>query len=584
MQRELCKRAMMICALACLASGAGSPPTPVVPLSEVEPGLRGQGWSVFAGSEPEPFDVEVLGVWERVSPDTSYILTRLSGRGLEESGVIAGMSGSPVYVEDRLLGAVAFSWAFATDAIAGVTPIETMRRMGEAPAEPPSDPRGPSRAVSEILRPEAARERLVDELALLNGGAEPTTRGLLWSSVGLGEATRDVLSEAVGPVVAAGDADGLEVDLQPGDAVAAVLIDGDLRLAATGTVTDRQGASILAFGHPFLSLGDVEIPMAGAEIVTVVPSLANSFKIGNVGRTIGSFDRDRPSGVRGTIGAVPSMLPMSVEVRGVTSRSFEMSLARIAPVTGALAATAVLGAIDVANGAGGEQELDLTAEVRLADRPTLVIRQTFDGASASVDAAVHLLNVVGFLANNALSEVEIEAIDVEIEQSRSRRSTRVLAAHSNRRIVEPGSSVELIVELDPYRGDSRRHRVGVTVPEDLETGKYTLLVGDGTSIDGARLELEKFAPARMSQALEFLNGLHSRSDLAVLGVVAARGLALDGEALPRLPGSIREIWGAGARSGVTPLKAAIRQEVVESLGVPLAGLVRVDLEVREGKE
>ncbi|MCZ6727243.1 MAG: hypothetical protein O7A98_07780, partial [Acidobacteria bacterium] len=279
-------------------------------------------------------------------------------------------------------------------------------------------------------------------------------------------------------------------------------------------------------------------------------------------------------------GAEAPMVPLDIEVRGASTRRFEMRLARIPPLAGALVASAVLGAIDAVGGAGGEQRLDLRAEMTLAGRPPLVIEQTFDGAGASIGVALHLLNVVGFLANNALSEVEIDSIAIELEQSRERSSTRIVAAHPSRRIVEPGSMLDLMVELDPYRGESRRHRLSLRLPRDLQPGRYMLLVGDGTSIDVARLEIEKFEPTRLSQVLEFLSGLHSRSQLAVLGVARARGLAVDGETLPRLPGSIREIWAAGARSGVTGLRTAIRQELWENLDVPLEGLVRVDLMVR----
>lgn len=578
MQRELCKRAAVVSLLGLFAIAAGEPPGPVMPLEEVKPGLAGQGWSVFAGGDPEPFDVEVLGVWENVSPDASYILARLSGQRLEETGVIAGMSGSPVYVGDRLLGAVAFSWAFATDAIAGITPIEQMRRMAGEPAVPvrPGDP--VAAPFADLLDPPEARARLRSELGALHRTTE-TSSGLLWTSVGLGPEMRSLLGEAVGSTVAAGGSGDREGDLRPGDAVAAVLIDGDLRLAATGTVTDRFGDSVLAFGHPFLSMGDVLVPMAATEILTVMPSLANSFKIGNLGQTLGSFDRDRPSGIRGTMGLEAPTLPMKVTIQAATRREFAMRVARIPPVAGSLVATALLGAIDAAAGMGGQQSIDLNVRIGIAGRSPLVVRQAFDGASASLDAAVYLLSIVGFLVNNSFAELDVTEIEVDLVRDTGPRVTRVVAAHPDRRIVSPGEMLRLAVELEPYRGDVRRHSLEFELPTDLDPGRYMVLVGDGTSIDGVKLDLEKAAPTRIDQALEFLSGLHSRSELAVLGVVAARGLVVDGEPLPRLPGSIQALWG-GRGGRTTRLATAIRQEIVEDLGVPLSGLVRVDLEVR----
>lgn len=583
MQPKLCRRILGLVCLLSMASGATAavedPGAPILPLAEVEPGLIGEGWSVFSGREPERFEVEVLGVWQMVAPDSSYILTRLKGQGLEESGVIAGMSGSPVYVGDRLLGAVAFSWAFASDAIAGVTPIESMRRMHSARAAAPTSPlTAPAPRLRDLVEPAQPRQRLLDALAPL-GGEAAARSSLLWSSTGFRPGTQELLRQAVGPMVAAGAAEDLSADLRPGDAVAAVLIDGDLRLAATGTVTDRLGSTVLAFGHPFLSLGDVVVPMAPAEILTVVPSLANSFKIGNIGPTIGSFDRDRPAGVRGTLGAIPPMLPLSIRVEGESERRFEMRLARVGPITGALVATAVLGAVDAANGAGGYQDLELLATFDLAGRPPLTVRQRFHGISAGVGAALHLLNVAGFLSNNALAEVEVAAIDVVITQRRERRETRVVAAHPDRRIVTPGASLSVTVELDPFQGDRLRHRLELELPRDLDAGPYILLVGDGTSLDAARLELEKFQPARIEQALDFIDGLHSRDQLGVLGIVPAAGLAVGGEVLPRLPGSIRQIWQAGPATDATQLRTSVRQEVMDGLDRPLTGLVRIDLEV-----
>ncbi len=451
MQRELCNRVTMLCLCALLALSAGEPPGPIMPLAEVEPGLEAQGWSVFAGGEPEPFDVEVLGVWSNVGPDTSYILARLSGRQLEETGVIAGMSGSPVYVGDRLLGAVAFSWPFATDAIAGITPIEQMRRMAGEPAVPAQPADAAAAPFEALLDPPEARAYLRSELAALHPSAE-TSSSLLWTSVGLGAGTRALLGEAFASTVAAGGSGVLESDLQPGDAVAAVLIDGDLRLAATGTVTDRLGDSVLAFGHPFLSMGDILVPMAATEILAVVPSLANSFKIGNVGQTLGSFDRDRPSGIRGTMGLEAPTLPMTVRIQSATRREFTMQVARIPPVAGSLVATALLGSIDAAAGMGGQQSLEMKARIGLAGRSPLVLRQAFDGSSASLDAAVYMLTIVGFLVNNSFAELDVTGLEIDLSRGPGPRVTRVVAAHPDRRIVGPGERLQLSVELEPYRG------------------------------------------------------------------------------------------------------------------------------------
>jgi hypothetical protein len=330
-------------------------------------------------------------------------------------------------------------------------------------------------------------------------------------------------------------------------------------------------------------MGDVVVPMASAEIVTVVPNLAGSFKVGNVGRVLGRFDRDRPAGIRGTLGADAPLIPMRISIQGRGRGTHELRLARVAPIAGPLAATALLSALDAVNGAGGHQELELRAELALVGGQGLTLRQVFDGPTASLGAAVHLLSVVGYLTNSSLGEVEIESIDVVVERTTERRAHRVVGAHPNRRIVGPGEAMELLIDLAPYSAPRRRHRVQLTVPRDAADGRYVLLVGDGASIDGARLQLERFEPTRMSQALAFIDGLHSRSELAVLGVTGEPGLTAGGTTLPRLPGSIREIRAVGDAAGASVLSTSIRQQQSEDLGVPLSGLVRIDLEVRARK-
>ncbi len=580
-----------------VASAGATQPAEILPLAEVERGQRGEGWSVFAGDEPERFEVELLGVWRDISPDSSYVLARLEGRGLEESGVIAGMSGSPVYIDGRLVGAVAFSWPFAKEPIAGVTPIESMRAIsaGGPGALQPATAGPPTGKVTmeDLVAFEGSevqlRERLTAAMGPLAGtgagtgvGTPERGRGLLWTTAGFGGRVTQLLEEVVGPVASAGRMESAEpgaTALEGGSAVAAVLVDGDLRLAATGTVTERSGDTVLAFGHPFLGLGDIEVPMAEAEIVTVIPSIASSFKIGNLGRIVGAFDRDRPPGVSGTVGRETPMIPLEVKVDAGVERSYSMRLASVPAITGSLAATSVLGAIDTTIGAGGERSVALRASIEIADRRSLEIEQVFDGPVASLEAVVHLLNVIVYLQNNGLGEARLERIAVEIDVELERRAAQIVAAHASRPLLAPGETTRIHVELQPWRGESIRRSMEVTVPDDLETGRYFVLVGDGASIDAARLELEASVPRTLDQALEFLDGLESRQRLALLGVSPQAGWVVDGEPLARLPGSIRSLWRAPSGAS-KPIGAAVRQKASMDAGRPLAGLLRVDLDVR----
>jgi hypothetical protein len=551
-------------------------------LEEVEAGQRGFGISVFSGYQPERFEVEVLGVWRRVEPDSSYILVRLAGQGLEESGVVAGMSGSPVYLDGRLAGAVRFAWPFSVDAIAGITPIETMRELSSTPSLAARAGRGGSVELIDLAAAKPPPEllaRQLDRLAVAPlEGAGP---GLPWSAIGFGAETRTLLARTLGSVAPAGRAvAGGPVDLIAGSAVAAVLVDGDLQLAVTGTVTERDGDQILAFGHPFLATGPVEIPMAAAEVIAVLSNQLSSFKITNLGEVVGAFDLDRMTGVRGRLGAQAAMTPMQVEIEGERSQRLDLRMVREPMVTPSLVAISVLGSLEVASRASGPQGLDLAASFDLGQHGELRISQSFDSESAGVEAAIYLLAFADYLLNNPLAQVALEAIEVRLIQHRRPRIARLVEAHASKTLVRPGDTVGLNLDLIPYRGDRQRRSLEVQIPTSIPDGRYSLLVGDGVSIDVARLTVEQTAPVTFPQAMKFLRSLHSRREVVVLGVIGGEGLAVAGEVLPRLPGSIQSLWTAAASSSATPLRLAIAQEQGLELDVPVEGAIRVDLEVR----
>ncbi len=577
-RRHLVAVALLV--LAGLAVSAGA--QEILPLEEVRAGQRGYGLSVFQGDQPERFEVEVLGVWKNLRPDSSLILARLSGRGLETSGIIAGMSGSPVYVDDRLVGAVAFAWPFSVEPVAGITPIEQMRRLYSAPAgaSPPARA-APQVSLDQIVAAEVPADLLDKGLALLR--SEVTGRfgsGLMWSTVGFGELSRQRLAVGLGSVEAAGTSELPPTELVPGGSVSGVLVDGDLRMAATGTVTDRVGDDLLAFGHPFLGIGELSVPMATSEVITVLASQFRSFKMANLGSVVGAFQLDRAAGIRGTLGAVAPMVPLHISVTGARNAEFDLRLADLPALTPTLAAISVLAALDSATQAGGDQGLDLFARLDLAEHGELVVRQSFDGAGAAVEAAIHLLAFVGFVANNPMAEARLAGIDVRLEQHPQPRLARLVEAHASRTELQPGDRLELNLDLMAYRGERFRESIPLELPTSLPDGSYSLLVGDGTSIDAARLAIERSAPVRFRQALDLLRGLHSRRDLVVLGVFGGKGLAVAGETLPQLPGSLRSIWAAAPSGAAQPLRLAIAQQKERRLEVPVSGLLRVDLEVR----
>lgn len=569
------------------------PEVATIPVEEIHAGMRGYGLSVFKGTVPERFEVEVLGVLENSKPEGSYILARLAGQNLDKSGVIAGMSGSPVYFDGRLAGAVAFSWPFATEPIAGITPIASMRAIRDGALAPTAGAparRSTAADLADIAAGRIPAARLDEELqgfarAVSNDGRS----ALLWGASGFGESSRSLLARLLPAsalqlsALGGGESSAIESDLAPGASVAALFVDGDLRLAATGTVTDRTGDRLLAFGHSAVGLSEISMPLATSEVITVMPSALSSFKLANSGPAVGRFERDHTYGSIGRVGPVARTVPLVVRVLGPVERRFDLRLAEMPQFLPALAAVGCLGAWDVASGTGGVRSVDLALRIDLGDspeRPPLSLEQSFEGATAAADAVGFVVSVLGYLVQNELAPVEVRAIEVDARLQAEPRAATLTFVRPSRTRLAPGEALDLQVDARGFRGESVRWSERVVVPSGLPDGKYSLLVGDGASADAARLALAPAPPARIEQALEFLRSLHSASDLVVLGVLSGAGLSTGGELLPRLPGSMRSIWGAMGPRSATIVRNAIVQNEAHRRDRPLTGLVRLDIEIR----
>ncbi|MFP5287231.1 MAG: SpoIVB peptidase S55 domain-containing protein [Thermoanaerobaculia bacterium] len=567
----------------------GPDPLPIISVDEIKTGQRGYGLSVFAGKEPERFEVEVVGVVRnQFGPGLSHILARLTGKGLEVSGVANGMSGSPVFIDGRLAGAVAFSWPFSHEAIAGITPIESMRQLSGLADIPPVSPVPPVPPVplADILAGRIPSDLLEREMAKLRPKmGDDAVASLQWVTSGFGATSQGILQRALGSASSAGEArpGDTDKDLKPGSAVAAVLVDGDFRLAATGTVTDRYGDQVLAFGHPFLGLGPIKVPMASAEVVTVLSNQYASFKISNLGEEIGAFQQDRKAGIQGRMGQKAPTIPMIVRISGGSNeppREFRMRLAEVPFFTNMFIGSSVVASLESAIYTSGRQGLDVKARFRLKKYGELEMEQSFDGESAVGDVAAFLLAVATYLTQNPLEQVAFESLEIDISQSPLPRAATLVGAHAQRTVVRPGDRVGINLDLAAYHGERFRRSFALDLPEDLPAGRYSLMIGDGYSVDAVRLALEPTEPVSFAQALELLESLHSRRKLVVLGVAGGPGLSVAGEVMPRLPGSVRSLWSAAASGSATALRTTIVQTHEEPMPVPVAGLVRVDLEVR----
>jgi hypothetical protein len=410
---------------------------------------------VFRGTDPERFEVEILGSVEGMGGTGTTILARLSGAGLEHSGVQQGMSGSPVYVDGELIGAVMSTWGFAKDPIAGIRPIDEMRALAE-------DQRPP------------------------DAGSNATP--LSWSAQGLSAEALTRLGKDLGvEIQAAGTATTRTVDstpLQAGDAMAVLLVDGDARLFATGTVTERVGDRVIGFGHPFLSAGVVSLPLASAEVITVLASSQMSFKISAAGPVVGALELDRRAGVAGRVGAEANVLPVVVHVHGdgpEPDQEFAFRVARLPSMTPMLTGWATQSALQDRRAPGRFASARIHVRVDLEGAAPLHSHLVAGGRGLAGTAAGEAGFLLGVLEGvvGEIPHVEGLAVDVEMRDHEVPSTLGRVKVYDPR--LEPGQRLRGRVEILDHENHSEWVEFDLPVPDRLQPGQYRLRVTDGAT-------------------------------------------------------------------------------------------------------
>jgi len=348
---------------------------------EVKPGMKGYGLTVFSETTIEKFDVEILSVLYGLRPGTDLILARVAGGPLEKAGVIAGMSGSPIYIDGRIIGALAYSWAFSKEAIAGITPIEEMLRIFDFGLEGETTT-GAGRTSNDsvawarganlgVALPEMASESVV---------MRPIMTPIVFS--GFSEEAIEMFRprlEGWGmiPMVGGSFSDrmaGADVSLEEGAAVGILFARGDMTVAGIGTVTINENGRILAFGHPFMLSGPVDLPMTTAYIHTILPSMIASSKVGSPLKSVGALTQDRSSGIAGIVGGAPAMAPLSLRIRSEWSDQptiYNFEIARHRHLLPSIAGMALSSSLSQSASRGGEFTATVHYEIEIEGFPTI---------------------------------------------------------------------------------------------------------------------------------------------------------------------------------------------------------------------
>ncbi len=603
-------------------------------VQDIRPGMKGYGLTVFSGTEPEKFEAEVVGVRHRSFPGDDMILCRLQHPLLQDIGVVAGMSGSPVYIEGKLIGAVAYGWTFSKEPLAGVTPIEPMLRVMEATK---SDLRDPDDIAGDatlfekycqmrstlqlpMLRTDAPAARVVasrTEFSLAEGASlpenfeleplmaplwttasSPLARSLLRSlfpqsavysatnGAAAGDASQDGARLASntpgGPV---GNLDELAQRLSGGYALAVPLLEGDLALAGVGTVTYREGDKLVAFGHPMFGFGVVRYPMAPARIHSIVRSIMRPFKLGESLGTIGVIRQDRLPAVGGLIGEQGRSFTIHVEVtdeeyRGHREFNFRGWRDRqYAPTLVMLALTESLAA---AGRYGGETAVAFRYGFQLDDGTTLTKEDYFVDTSGGGMAGIVVGSELGMLTTNPFKKVLPEHVDFQATLRPRYPLAQLRSIATDKRAYRPGETVRLFCELLPYRRDVERKTLAISLPADLAEGEYELVVCDAQgreALDGQRnpalREIRDY-----ESLLRRLRTYYPQNRLYVALVDRDTGAAVRGQELPRLPSSIiTTIASSTESSHFSPVRGNIVAQLAEPMPWEISGHQRLVVKI-----
>lgn len=565
------------------------------PVDELKPGMVATGRTVFEGDRLDEFKAHILGVLRNViGTRRNLILARLEGGPLANTGVIAGMSGSPVYIDGRLVGAVSYSLGqFSKEPIAGITPIEEMIEAASLP--------GPRRAVARAelqmpLTPASLRASLREAFSwvrpfadspndirvfgadgsvnpgigtMLRPIATPLTLGGFDSGLAnsLADGFRDqgFVPVFAGAMQGPAPASRSTARLRPGDPVGVALMSGDLELGATGTVTDVDGDRVYAFGHPFYNLGPTQFPMTRAYVHTVLPSMVSSMKIASTGEVIGTVQQDRFTTIAGTLGAPPQLIPIRLTLtseRG-TKKTFNMAMVNDQLFTPLLAYLSILNTVTAYERQNGTASYALKGTAAVKGHGNLAFEDLFTGDSASAGAASAVVAPLNFVLRNAFEDVEIEGLNLEIEASEQARSATLERVWVDGTRIKAGTTVPLKVLMRTYRGEGITRTVPVDIPANAR-GAVSIMVADATRLsqfEARELQIQPLQSRGLPQMMRVLNSARKNNRLYVRLLSRDGGAVIRGESLAALPPSVLKVMESDRNGGsFSPLQSALLGE------------------------
>lgn len=546
---------------------ANAPSLALYPLEDLRPGMKGIARSVFAGSEAQEFGVEILGILPGFTgPRQATIIAKLSGANVDKTGVFAGMSGSPVFIGDRLVGAIAYSFPFSKEPICGITPIQQMIEIFEQGNEKPKrnaearatsftelasaewKPRlpKPSFTSTSLIAPVTAGSPLAPLMGQqIQQIATPVVfSGISQESLSLfsAELTRSGLLpvSGVGGSAAITPLEPFDANtLLPGTSVSVQLVRGDYSIAASGTVTYRDGERIYAFGHPFLGLGGSDMPMTESSVVTVIANSYNSFKLAVPGRMVGSISQDRATGVFGELGHAPRMIPVKINLHTSRDRVEQFSYEVVSDefLTPLLVNITVYNTIATRERSVGESTIAINGSIVVDGQAPIAIQRRFSSANAAALASGSIATPVQALLGSGFDEVNIKGIVVDIDASEEKRTATLERISLDRTEVGRGEQVEIQAYVRTDSGKQFVERIPVQIPADAPSGQMMIMIGDGATLQEASAA-RTFVPRDLGQLVIAINKTKKNDRLYLRLLRPAPGVVIGSSELPNLPPSV----------------------------------------------
>jgi hypothetical protein len=556
-----------------------------IPVNEIHAGMHGVAYTVFQGTKPESMAVEVLGILKNANgPKGDIILVRLSGEKVEYTGVVAGMSGSPVYLDGKLAGALAFRIGeFSKEPIAGVTPIAEMfeinamdRSQGSSTVNAGASVQTPTRTSGPGTESFASRDYA--------NYLKPIEAPLVFSGFSQ-EAMQRFASEfaraGIVPVMGVGSVSESKQPepLEPGSAISAILVRGDMDIAATCTVTYMDAHHLLACGHPLLQFGMVDLPMTKAQVLATLPSPLNAFKIVNATEPVGAFVQDRHTGILGEFGKQPEMIPVTLNIHGgAANKQFHYEVLNNANLSPLAMMATVFNALHGVNEYGEDTTYRMNGRISVNGYPDVTVQNMFapsdGGQPAAVMAALSLGERFSGIYDNPYNVPGIRGVQLDFDLIRERRWARLEGARTDLIEARPGDEITIETVLRPYRGEVVLQQIPIHIPTSTSKGPLRILVSDGETLDRVRRTSPLLGRKMdLASTIALLNKQHVNNRVYVSLLEADPEAMVADKVMPTLPLSIMNVMDSmrGTQEMIVQGESSVNEAATGPLDYVVAG-------------